>query len=101
MFDTIDSSSSFNSFTRKPLCTGGESCESVGKIEIAFYFNKLGLDIAPADIFMKSRCLEIGLERCVEVCGIPFRVDVVENLKSKHEIQASSTMTRWDASLNI
>lgn len=79
---------------------------AIGTIEITYTMNKfnIGVPIYPSDIFgvPKDGFKEEG-EHSIEVCGIPFKVEVVGIKQSHYEVECSiprSGDLAFDASLN-
>ena len=78
---------------------------AVGTIEITYAINnfKIGAPIYPSDIHGVPRDgLKQEGEYCIEVCGVPFTVEVVGLKQSRYEMKPTTPNAdvEWDARLN-
>lgn len=80
----------------------GKLFGTIGVIELTFTLNKhqIGAPIFPSDIFgVPKDGLSEGSHN-IEVCGVPFKVEVVGIKESIHEFDSMVKQDRWTASLN-
>ena len=103
---TVSMYHSINFLIKFMTCIDGNLYGSIGTIEITYTMNKfnVGAPIYPSDIYgVPGDGLKEQGEYDIEICGIPFKVEVVGIKQSYYEIDLSAPVERdvaFDASLN-